>query len=264
MRQSTGRRGSISDGILACAAAGPRLSGVTNEENRNVKRKWIIATAGVAAAATLVYVGSLWAQQPAGSPAVPSRPSAAPRTKIALLNLTYVISYYEKYKAYKDEMKRQAQPYEDRIKKDQADYELLGKEMSAPTPPTEARRQEIETRMKADKRDVQDANDEAKVKLAKEASDQMVLLYREVQQASGKYAAAHDFDMVLQYNEPLEGKDYYSAANVERKMGAGALIPLYYTPNMEISQDVLAMLNASYRPTGAAVTPASATAPGGN
>ena len=226
-----------------------------------MKRKWIIATAGVAAAAALVYVGTLWAQQPAGSPAVPSRPAAAPRTKIALLNLTYVISYYEKYKSYKDDMKKQAGPYEDRIKKDQAEAEMLGKEMGAATPPTEARRQEIDTRIKAIKRDMQDANDEAKAKLAKEASDQMVLLYKEVQQAAAHYAAAHDFDMVLQYNEPLDPKDYYSPANIERKMGAGALIPLYYTANMEISQDVLAMLNASYHaPT---VTPASATAPGG-
>ncbi len=225
-----------------------------------MKRKWIIATAGVAAAAALVYVGSLWAEQPGGSPAVPSRPAAAPRTKIALLNLTYVISYYEKYKAYKDEMKKQAQPFEDRIKKDQADMELLRKEATAATPPTEARRQEIETRVKADQRDIQDANDEAKGKLAKEASDQMVLLYKEVQTAAARYAAGHDFDMVLQYNEPLDPKDYYSPANIERKMGAGALIPLYYTPNMEISRDVLEMLNASYRTPG--VTPASATAPG--
>jgi Skp family chaperone for outer membrane proteins len=228
-----------------------------------VKRKWIIATVGVAAAAALVYVGTLWAEQPA-APAAPAHAATAPRTKIALLNLTYVISYYEKYKAYKDSMKTQAQPYEDRIKKDQAEYELLNKEMAGPTPPTEARRQEIETKMKADKRDVQDANDEAKAKLAKEASDQMVVLYKEVQAAAMNYAVAHDFDLVFQYNEPLDPKDYYSPGNIARKMEAGALIPLHYSPGMEISQDVLGMLNAKYRQTGAAPAPAAGTptAPG--
>ena len=192
---------------------------------------------------------------------MPARPAAAPRTKIALLNLTYVISYYEKYKAYKEDMKKQAQPYEDRIKAKQAEMEALRKEMTDPQkPPSEARRQEIEAKVKADQRDIQDANDEAKNKLAKEASDQMVLLYKEVQAAAGGYARAHDFDLVLQYNEPLDPKDYYSPANIERKMGAGALIPLYYSNGMEISQDVLAMLNTSYRPAAAAP---AATTPGG-
>ncbi len=226
-----------------------------------MKRKWIIATAGVAAAAALVYVGTLWAEQPAVAPAVPSRPAAAPRTKIALLNLTYVISYYEKYKSYKDDMKKQAQPYEDLIKGKQVEIEAMRKEATDTAHPvTEARRQEIEKRAREDQRAIEDANNDAKAKLAKQASDQMVLLYKEVQTAAAHYASAHDFDMVLQYNEPLDPKDYYSPANIERKMGAGALIPMYYTPNMEISQDVLAMLNASYRSSG--VTPASATAPG--
>ena len=94
-----------------------------------MKRKWIIATVGVATAAALVYVGTLWAQQPAGAPAVRPRPAAAPRTKIALLNLTYVISYYEKYKSYKDDMKKQAAAaMRTRIKALQADMETLRKE----------------------------------------------------------------------------------------------------------------------------------------
>jgi Skp family chaperone for outer membrane proteins len=234
------------------------LSVISNEENRIVKRKWIIATAGVAATAALVYVGTLWAQQPGTGPSVPARPAAAPRTKIALLNLTYVISYYEKYKAYKEDMKKQAQPYEDKIKAKQSEIEGLRKE-GVDSKTTEARRQEIENLIRHAQHDIDDANGEAKVKLAKEAQDQMVLLYQEVQKAASKYAAAHDFDLVLQYNEPLDPKDYYSATNVERKMGAGALIPLYYSSGMEISQDVLTMLNASYHPAAAA--PASGAPP---
>ena len=234
-----------------------------------MKRKLLVVTVGAVAAAALVAAGTLWADPPgAGSPPVPARPAAAPRTKIALLNLTYVISYYEKYKAYKEEMKKQAQPYEDKIKAKQADMEVLRKELTDPQKtPSETRRQEIQDKLKADQRDIQDLNDDAKNKLAKEASDQMVLLYKEVQAAAGGYARAHDFDLVLQYNEPLDPKDYYSPANIERKMGAGALIPLYYSNGMEISQDVLAMLNASYHAgSPAAATPAAGAAtpaPGG-
>jgi len=226
-----------------------------------VKRKWIIATVGVATAAALVYVGTLWAQQPA-APAAPHT-AAAPRTKVALLNLTYVISYYDKYKAYKDDMKKQAQPYEDRIKALQADMESLRKQVTDPQHPLDEQgRQAAEKKMKDDQRGAEDINTEAKAKLAKEAADQMVLLYQEVQAAAGSYAAAHDFDMVLQYNEPLEPKDYYSPANIERKMGASAMIPLYYSPGMEISRDVLGMLNAKYHQMSAAPAAGAPAAPG--
>jgi Skp family chaperone for outer membrane proteins len=227
-----------------------------------VKRKWIIATSGVAVAAALVYVGTLWAQQPAGSPAVPARPAAAPRTKIALLNLTYVITYYEKYKTFKDDIKKQMQPLEDLVKSKQAEMEALRKEGTDPAKPaTEQRKQEIEKQMREDQRMVEDATNEAKPRIIKQEQDEMVLLYKEVQAAAAHYALGHDFDVVLQYNDAIDPKDYMGPGNVERKMGAGALIPLYYSSGMEISQDVLAMLNSNYRPAGTAAT---APTPGGN
>ena len=65
----------------------------------------------------------------------------------------------------------------------------------------------------------------------------MVIVYKEVQDAAQKYAASHDFDLVLQYNEPLDPNEYYSARTSSRKMNAGALIPLYYSKGMEISHD---------------------------
>ena len=228
-----------------------------------MKRKAIIAAAGVAVVGALIYVGSLWAQPPAG-PAVPTRPAAAPRTKIALLNLTYVITYYEKYKAYKEEMKGLAKPFEERIKAKQLEMEALRTEaLSKDKPITEARKLEIEKLMAKADFEMKEANNDAKMALAKQAEKQMVLLYKEVQSAAQRYASSHDFDLVLQYNEPLEQDAYFGPANVERKMSAGALIPLYYSSGMEISQDVLGMLNASYHPTAGvaptgAVTPAAA------
>ena len=88
-----------------------------------MKRKAIVATAGVAVVGALIYVGGLWAQS--SVPSVPARPAASPRTKIALLNLTYVISYYGKYQAYKEEMKTIAKPFEDQIKGKQAELEAF-------------------------------------------------------------------------------------------------------------------------------------------
>jgi Skp family chaperone for outer membrane proteins len=239
--------------MSACAAAGPRLSVIPDEENRTVKRKWIVVAVGLAAAAALITAGALWAEQPGAGPAVPARPAAAPRTKIALLNLTYVISYYERYKAYKEDVKQKAEPYEKVIKAKQLEIETLTKEaMNQEHPPTEARRQDIDKQIRQDRFDIDIQQTEAKSKLGKESVDQMIDIYKEVQAAASRYAGSHDFDMVFQYNEPLEQKDYYGAANVERKMSAGALIPLYYPQGCEISLDVLNMLNSSYHPAAAA------------
>jgi Skp family chaperone for outer membrane proteins len=219
-----------------------------------VKRKAIIATAGVAVVGALIYVGGLWAQSSVTS--VPARPAAAPRTKIALLNLTYVISYYGKYQAYKEEMKGIAKPFEDQIKGKQAELEAFRKEATNPaTKP--ARVEELQKQAKALQFEMETISGDAKSKLAKKAEGQMVELYKEVLNAAQRYAGSHDFDMVLQYNEPIEQGAYYAAANVERKMGAGALIPIHYSTENEISQDVLKALNAAYRPAG----PAASAAP---
>jgi Skp family chaperone for outer membrane proteins len=220
-----------------------------------VKRNAIIATAGVAVVGALIYVGGLWAQS--SVPSVPARPAASPRTKIALLNLTYVISYYGKYQAYKEEMKTIAKPFEDQIKGKQAELEAFRKEATNPaTKP--ARVEELQKQAKLLQREMEDISNDAKGKLAKKAEGQMVELYKEVLNAAQRYAGSNDFDMVLQYNEPIEQGAYYAAANVERKMGAGALIPIHYSKENEISQDVLKALNAAYRPAGPAASAAPA------
>ncbi len=224
-----------------------------------MKRKAIVAAASVAVVGALIYVGSLWAQSTA--PSVPAKPAAA-RTKIALLNLTYVISYYHKYQAYKEEMKTIAKPFEDQIKGKQAELEAFRKEATTPGTAT-ARVEELTKQAKVLQREMEDISNDAKTKLAKKAEGQMVELYREVQDAARRYAASHDFDMVLQYNEPIEKDAYYTAQNVERKMGAGALIPMHYSNENEISYEVMNTLNAAYRPgsPAAGVVPAAHTAP---
>jgi Skp family chaperone for outer membrane proteins len=225
-----------------------------------VKRKAIVATASVAVVGALIYVGSLWAQS--SVPSVPAKPAVAPRTKIALLNLTYVISYYHKYQAYKEEMKTIAKPFEDQIKGKQAEGEAMRKEATNPATP-QARVEELQKQAKVLQREMEDISNDAKTKLAKKAEGQMVELYKEVLGAAQRYAVSHDFDMVLQYNEPIEKDAYYTAANVERKMGAGALIPMHYSNENEISYDVMNALNAAYRPASpsASVIPAAHPTP---
>jgi Skp family chaperone for outer membrane proteins len=220
-----------------------------------VKRKAIVATAGVAVVGALIYVSGLWAQS--SVPSVPAKPAAAPRTKIALLNLTYVITYYGKYQAYKEEMKGLAKPYEEQIKAKQAELEVFRKEATNPTTQA-ARVEEIQKSAKVLQRTMEDISNDAKAVLAKKAESQMVELYKEVVSAAQRYAVSHDFDLVLQFNAPIEKDAYYTPGNVERLIGAGALIPIHYSKENEISYDVLNALNAAYRPAGPGASAAPA------
>jgi Skp family chaperone for outer membrane proteins len=226
-----------------------------------VKRKAIVATAGVAVVGALIYVSGLWAQS--SVPSVPAKPAAAPRTKIALLNLTYVITYYGKYQAYKEEMKGLAKPYEEQIKAKQAELEVFRKEATNPTTQA-ARVEEIQKSAKVLQRTMEDISNDAKAVLAKKAESQMVELYKEVVSAAQRYAVSHDFDLVLQFNAPIEKDAYYTPGNVERLIGAGALIPIHYSKENEISYDVLNALNAAYRPAPAASAAPAAKGLGAN
>ena len=57
-----------------------------------------------------------------------------------------------------------------------------------------------------------------------------------------------NFELVLHYNDALTNEDYWSPANIMRKMQAGACMPLYAMPGMDISGPIVQTLNASYRP----------------
>src|SRR5262249_46507016 len=78
----------------------------------------------------------------------------------------------------------------------------------------------------------------------------MQVLYGDVQAAARRYAQAHDLDLVLHYNDAVDARDYWSGANLARKMQAGALMPLYAAPGMDISKEVIAALNADLRKKG--------------
>jgi Skp family chaperone for outer membrane proteins len=180
--------------------------------------------------------GRLWSQD---------KPQpAAPRTRVALINATYVISNYSKYKEYKEEWSAAAKPYEDRIKDLTGTVESLKKEYDAAEPLSD-KRDEIDKAMKKVQHSIEKASADAKRELGAKAQVQSVEIYKELQSACERYAKSHDLDLVLHYNEPVAPNDLYGPDNVERKLGANALIPLYWADGMDISKEILDSLNES-------------------
>jgi Skp family chaperone for outer membrane proteins len=225
-----------------------------NEEIGTVKKTLLYAAAGVVTAGVLTYVGSLWADPPGAA-------QPAPKHRVALLNLNYVLKNYQELKDFQNTVKDKVTTYQEKEKANQAKLEKLKGEVAKTTDP--ALKAKTEKDMKDLARAMQDEADEAKNVLGKMSDEKMVEVFKKVQGTTIRYAQSHGFDLVLHYNDavPTEA-EYYSPMNVARKIQAGACMPMHWTQGMDISHDVLETMNTAYKPAPATgVRPVSGTAP---
>src|SRR5262249_26454288 len=159
-----------------------------------------------------------------------------------------VIKGYTKYKNFQDSMKNEVEVYQ---KKDKELRDKLQAWVSYknPAPPAQQppadKQAEADRNIQALKHQLEDLQADAKNTLGKKSDDAMVQMYREVRDMTQRYAAANGIEMVMHYtdNDPSDPQNYDSAANVARKMQAGACIPFYIAPGMDITKDVLQNLN---------------------
>jgi len=185
----------------------------------------------------LVFAGRSWSD----TKAEPQRP----RSRVALLNLTKVVKGYEKFKKYSEEVKKSVEPFQaqDKVFKDQG--EKLAKEAQE-VKTTPARREQIEKELKDLQRQIEDNKSEAQKVVTKKQEDQLTTLYKDVEQATRRYARANDLDLVMHYNDAATEEELRSPANLSRKLQAGAAIPIYMAAGVDVSDKILDALNRSY------------------
>jgi RNA polymerase sigma factor (sigma-70 family) len=210
-----------------------------------------MVTVGVLTTVLGLGVGS-WACRPAtADPPDPRRedvgkPAVEPRaSRVALLNLGYVLKNYDEYKGLQETVKKQMEEYQVREKASQERIADLRKLLETNLPA--GKREDVEREVKNEVRRAEDVKEEAKRKLSKMTDEQTVMLYKKVHEVASRYAAAHDIDLVLHYNDALTTEEQLSPQNVMRKMQSGGCVPLYWKPELEISKAVVAAMNESYR-----------------
>jgi len=219
---------------------------------------------GLLALGVVIYIGKLWGQTAPPQAVAP----AEPRTRIALLNLNYVIKKYQKFEAFQAEIKRLVAPFQAQDQQWKQEGERLAKQAQTPNLPGD-QRDAIERQLKDLQRKAQDNKDEFNRVVGRKQEEQLKILYMDVQDTAQRYAMAHNFELVLHYNDATTKEDFWSGANIARKIQAGACMPLYAAPGMDISEAVVTTLNGAYSrsaqvPAAApvqgpgAVTPASA------
>jgi Skp family chaperone for outer membrane proteins len=216
-------------------------------------KRTLFLLVGVIALGTAIYASSrLWAQTPGVA-------ATGTKTKVGVLNLTYVIKNYSKFKTYQAELKLKVDPFQARDTAWKTDGEKLAKEAQQPTT-TPARRDDIEKKLKEYQRLIEDNKAEAQKVLVKEQEAQLVTLYKDIRTVVDKFAVAHGYDLVMHYNDVITTEEYWSPPNIARKMQAGAAMPMYISGGVDISANVLATLNAASG--GTAPTPAPSTGTG--
>jgi Skp family chaperone for outer membrane proteins len=81
------------------------------------------------------------------------------------------------------------------------------------------------------------------LKLGKKTEEDMKTLYKDVTEVTREVANARGFDLVLQYNDATTLEDFMSSQNIARKLQTGALMPLSAVDGMDISEEIVTLLN---------------------
>jgi Skp family chaperone for outer membrane proteins len=184
-----------------------------------------------------------------GAGACSAQDDKAPPTKLAIVNVGAVFSKYEKAIALKETLQEAFAPYKQKADKWTLEITQFKAQIDKGGL-TQERKDELEKLVLDRQRSLQDLDREAKSVLGKEQEAQLAALWKDVIEATEKYAAAKGFGMVLGYGDPTDPKDLTTFANINRKMqgmDAGGLTPLYAHPSLDITSGLVAALNESYR-----------------
>jgi RNA polymerase sigma factor (sigma-70 family) len=236
------------------AAAGRAISANVAALTEGVLKAMLLAKlkialkASLGAGALLLVFAALFAGARTPSEAAPPPAAGAPptpRTRVAVFNLTAVVKGYSRFKAFQEDATARIKAYQDRADKKRAEIAELRKRLQD-APLTKA--PELEAQARTAQRELEDVETEAKRDVGAKTDKETVELYKEIQSAVQHYAKAQDFDLVLLYNDPPDGNDALSPANVSRKMQAVGCVPMYTADGLDITTEITNVLNASRQP----------------
>ena len=208
-----------------------------------MKRKFAVAVS-LALASTGCIMASLLAQGPGGG---------AGGYKAAVVNIDAVFVKYEKAKTYKKELDDTIAPYKGEAEKYKDAMVKIADYLKTPAPKD---REKYEKAILEYRRKLEDLDREVRKLIGKKQEDQLVVLYKEVVEATKLYAKSNGIAMVYGYGEPFEGNEVYGFGNISRKMqGMGlGIVPIWYDTSCDITDAVITTLNYNYKPVQGNVT----------
>lgn len=194
--------------------------------------------AGIAAIGVAIYLSSRLPAQQGGY--------AAPQTRVALINLSQVFKNYQKYHNFEEQMKADQAWYQREIDKRKTELQQLSTDATKTT--DAAARDQMEKRSKQLQREIQDYVDDGKTRLSKREFDELVLVYREIQDAVTRYAKAQNIELVMHFNDGI-GADVWTPTFFSAKIRNGACQPMYIASGLDITGVIAEMLNRNMAAT---------------
>ncbi len=173
-------------------------------------------------------------------------------TRVAIINMDVILKNYQKVKFFKTELKNVAEPYRKKVKKYE-DYYKRWKEIE--TNQTKSKKDRTDARKQAIlwKRKIEDLTNEANKKIMDMGQNNLVRLYRDLEAVVAGYAKANGYHLVFHHFTPEDPKQRYSWANLDRilnrPMQAGSVGTIYVSSAVDISGEILEILNRKY-PSG--------------
>jgi hypothetical protein len=110
-------------------------------------------------------------------------------------------------------------------------------------PLSEKECRELQKKVKQLHPDIEDNSADAKEALDEKHAEQTKVLYQDIMDAAQRYAKAHDFDIVLHYNDATTARDFWSPQNLEAKLQCRGLVAMYAKRGIDISKEVVEALN---------------------
>jgi Skp family chaperone for outer membrane proteins len=201
--------------------------------------KRILLTVGLVAVALACCGRLLYAQQAA----VPSG-----QMRVAIVNMGLVFTKYDKAVALKTQLERSVEPYKQEAEKLKKDMLSWAEAMKRPGFNPKDKEQ-YENGIRINQRKLEDMELTVRKQVGKQQQDQIVNLYKEINDAIQAYARSQGIQIVFGFGEQTDG-DIYSLANITRKMqgmDVGGCNPLFYGPDVDISRSVIQYLNSNYQ-----------------
>jgi Skp family chaperone for outer membrane proteins len=222
-------------------------------------KRTILIVAGIAALGTAAYFGTQLAAQTTGG-----APAANAGTRVAVVNVGTVFAKYEKAQEFKIQLQKLVEPYKTKAegwRKEMIQYDEAIKRGDNKVDGKAYAKEALEKAILERKRALEDMDREVRNLIGTKQEQQLVQLWKEINEGIRTYGQQRGFHMVFGYGDPIEAKDLETFANINRKMQGmdlGAVCPLYVANGLDISDEVVASLNARHKQSNPApITPAS-------
>jgi len=174
--------------------------------------------------------------------------AAPPATKIGVVNVGTVFTKYKKAAIFKDDLQRTIKPFKDKADGWRAEM-IKYQDLITKQDFKQFKKEDLEKAILDRKRALEDMDREVRNLIGGQQEQQLVQLWKEVTTHIKLYGKTRGFQVVLGFGDPMETKDLDTFANINRKMQGmdlGGLCPLYIADGLDVSEDVVASLNAAY------------------